>query len=154
MLKKRFLIALLFTLFWAETLCAQPITTKYYSLSLPADWVVLNGPSRGGDNVRLQLSDKDRTVTATLIVGSVQPGEAKKAASVYAKQLKVTPRQHAGQTEFLLTHGQERGYYVMREDASSRLMLLLTVSGNLRKADFLFRMRSPYPNLVPKPPLF
>ena len=141
------LVLVLWSVAWAT-----PVTTKYYSLTLPSDWVVLKGPVRGKDNVILQLSNKARSSTATIVVGSVAPGETSKIIEVYAKRLQAEPKKQSGQTVFFLRHGQERGYCIVREDTRSQLLLIMAVSGELSKADFLFSLRTPYKALLPVRP--
>ncbi|MBO4369592.1 MAG: hypothetical protein J5803_05790 [Desulfovibrio sp.] len=131
---------------------ATPVTTKYYSLTLPNDWVVLKGPVRGKDNIILQMADKTHSTTATLVVGKIAPGETRQVVQMYTEQLQTQPRMQKRQTEFFLLHGQERGYCIVREDPSAHLLLILTVSGKLPKADFLFSLRTPYKALVPERP--
>ncbi len=131
---------------------ATPVTTKYYSLTLPSDWVVLKGPVRGKDNVILQLADKTHSTTATLVVGKIAPGESKQVEQMYAKRLQTPAKKQKKQTVFFLSHGKERGYCLLREDPQAQLLLILTVSGELAKADFLFSLRTPYKALMPERP--
>ena len=138
---------------FAKNANALPISTKYYSLSLPSDWVVLRGPEKTRDTITLQLADTKRTTVATLVVGTAMPNEAEKAVALYTKRLQVKPTFHAGQAEFYLTHGKEKGFFLLRESKHDHLLLLLTVSGDLEKAGFLFALRTPYSSLRPVKPV-
>ena len=129
-----------------------PVTTKFYSVTLPDDWIVLKGPVRGKDNVLLQMADTTHSTTATLVVGKIAKGETDQLVQMYSKRLQSQPNKQKHQTEFFLLHGQERGYCIVREDPSAHLLLILTVSGKLPKADFLFSLRTPYKALVPERP--
>ena len=73
------LLALLLPAF-AGRISAAPLTTKYYSLDLPPDWVVVNGPTKQNDAVQVLLGQKDHKTSAAVIVGPAKPGDAEKAA--------------------------------------------------------------------------
>ena len=57
-----------------------------------------------------------------------------------------------GQWEFTFEQNGVKGYGIVREDAQSKLLLMLVVSGDLRMAGFVYNMRSPYRALMPQPP--
>ena len=69
----------------AGGLCAAPLTTKYYSLDLPPDWVVVNGPVTRNGAVQVLLGQKDHKTSAAVIVGPAEPGDAEKAAETGSK---------------------------------------------------------------------
>lgn len=132
---------------------AAPLTTKYYSLDLPPDWVVINGPSKQNGALQVLLGQKDHKTSAALIVGPARPGDAKKAAETGSQRLKGSPpAARNGQLEFSFEQKGIRGYSVVREDVQSKLLLVLIVSGDLRLADFIYAMRGPYKALIPRRP--
>ena len=45
-----------------------------------------------------------------------------------------------------------KGYGIVREDAQSKLLLMLVISGDARMANFVYSMRGPYRALMPQPP--
>ncbi|MCR4665848.1 MAG: hypothetical protein K5657_00960 [Desulfovibrio sp.] len=137
----------------AQARSRVPVTTKYYSITLPEDWVVFKGPVKSRDNIQLQLTNSKRTAVATLVVGRVEAGDAKKVISLYGKRFGA-PVIREGQAEFFLTNGKEKGYCIVREDARDRLLLILTVSGEIERANFLFSLRTPYAALLPKKPAY
>ena len=57
-----------------------------------------------------------------------------------------------GQWKFAFEQKGVKGYGIVREDAQSKLLLMLVVSGDLRMANFVYSMRGPYRALVPQPP--
>jgi len=59
---------------------AAPLTTKYYSLDLPAEWVVVNGPTKVQEAVQVVMGQKDHKSSALIIVGPANAGEAEQAA--------------------------------------------------------------------------
>lgn len=130
-----------------------PLSTKYYSLDLPPDWVVINGPAKQNGAVQVLLGQKDHKASAALIVGPAQPGDAKKAADTGSQRLKGSPPAvRDGQLQFSFEQKGVKGYSVVREDAQSRLLLVLIVSGDVPQADFIYGMRSPYKALIPRKP--
>ncbi len=132
---------------------AVPVTTKYYSVDLPADWVVVNGPAKVKDAVQVLLGQKDHKASALIIVGPAKAGEAEAAARANAQRLgggKPVLRQ--GQWEFTFEQQGLKGYSIVREDASSGVLLMLVVSGDLGMADFVYKMRGPYKALMPLKP--
>lgn len=133
---------------------AAPLTTKYYSLDLPADWVVVNGPAKVQEAVQVVMGQKDHKSSALIIVGPANAGEAEQAAKGNAKRLQgSTPVLRSnGQWEFTFEQKGVKGYGIVREDAQSKLLLMLVVSGDARMANFVYSMRGPYRALVPQPP--
>ena len=71
----------LFVLLLAAQAQAAPLTTKYYSLDLPAEWVVVNGPTKVQEAVQVVMGQKDHKSSALIIVGPANAGEAEQAAS-------------------------------------------------------------------------
>lgn len=132
---------------------AVPVTTKYYSIDLPADWVVVNGPAKVKDAVQVLIGQKNHKASALIIVGPARAGEAEAAAKANAKRLGgSSPVLRQGQWEFTFEQQGLKGYSVVREDASSGVLLMLVVSGDLAMADFVYKMRGPYKALMPLKP--
>ena len=149
MLKTSAFFAVLFMVMVSVSAMAQPLTTKYYSLNLPRDWVVLRGPEKENEAIVLQICDQKQSVAAAIAVGHIEKGDGQKVIQAYAKKLATQPQTARGQTVFWLKHGKMEGYCLIREDATKKVMLILTVSGDVGKANFLYTMRSPYQGLVP-----
>ncbi|MBE6442392.1 MAG: hypothetical protein E7022_08760 [Desulfovibrio desulfuricans] len=152
-------IGMLWLLLWAWVVLpgapaqAVPLTTKYYSLALPADWVVVNGPAEVKGAVQVLLGQKDHKSSVLLLVGPARPGEAQQAAEANARRLGGgKPVQRGGQWEFFFEQKGVRGCGIAREDKASGLLLMLLVSGDLKRADFVYAMRGPYKALIPNPP--
>lgn len=146
------LLALLLPAF-AGRISAAPLTTKYYSLDLPPDWVVVNGPTKQNDAVQVLLGQKDHKTSAAIIVGPAKPGDAEKAAEAGSQRLKGSkPVARDGQLQFSFEQKGIKGYSVVREDPISKLLLVLIVSGDMRQADFIYKMRGPYKALMPHQP--
>ncbi|MCR5563911.1 MAG: hypothetical protein K6F46_11220 [Desulfovibrio sp.] len=138
---------------WGGGACATPLTTQYFGLNLPPDWMVLDGPRKEGKSVRVQLGNKAKTAAVALAAGPARPGDAEKAADAYAKRLRGTkPTVQNGQLYFTFGHQGEHGYAILREDALSGLLLICIVSGDLKAADFVYEMRGPYKALRPVRP--
>lgn len=132
---------------------ATPLTTKYYSLDLPPDWVVVNGPAKVQDAVQVVVGQKDHKSSALIIAGPANPGEAEQAARGNAQRLQgSSPVFRNGQWEFTFEQSGVKGYGIVREDTQSRLLLMLVVSGDARMASFVYKMRGPYRALMPQPP--
>ena len=132
---------------------AVPLTTKYYGLDLPQDWVVVSGPVKVQEAVQVVMGQKDHKSSALIIVGPANAGEAEQAARGNAKRLGGTaPVLRNGQWEFAFEQKGVKGYGIVREDAQSKLLLMLVVSGDLRMASFVYNMRGPYRALMPQPP--
>lgn len=132
---------------------AAPLTTKYYSLDLPPDWVVVNGPAKVQDAVQVVVGQKDHKSSALIIAGPANPGEAEQAARGNAQRLQgSSPVFRNGQWEFTFEQSGVKGYGIVREDTQSRLLLMLVVSGDARMASFVYKMRGPYRALMPQPP--
>lgn len=132
---------------------AAPMTTKYYSLDLPPDWVVVNGPAKVQDAVQVVVGQKDHKSSALIIAGPANPGEAEQAARGNAQRLQgSSPVFRNGQWEFTFEQSGVKGYGIVREDTQSRLLLMLVVSGDARMASFVYKMRGPYRALMPQPP--
>jgi hypothetical protein len=132
---------------------AAPLTTKYYSLELPPDWKVIDGPKTRKDIVHVLLGQMNHKCSASLTVSSAAPGEAEKKAREAAKLLNgARPVLRNGQLEFTFRKMGDRGYCVIREDKQSKLLIMLIVSGDIRQANFIYSMRSDYPALVPGRP--
>ncbi|WP_374288532.1 hypothetical protein [Desulfovibrio desulfuricans] len=132
---------------------AVPLTTKYYGLDLPQDWVVVSGPVKVQEAVQVVMGQKDHKSSALIIVGPANAGEAEQAARGNAKRLGGTaPVLRNGQWEFTFEQKGVKGYGIVREDAQSKLLLMLVVSGDLRMASFVYNMRGPYRALMPQPP--
>lgn len=150
----RMLPLLLLAVLFAEQAQAVPLTTKYYSLDLPADWVVVNGPTKVQEAVQVVMGQKDHKSSALIIVGPANAGEAEQAARGNAKRLQgSTPVFRSnGQWEFTFEQSGVKGYGIAREDAQSKLLLMLVVSGDARMANFVFSMRGPYRALMPQQP--
>ena len=137
----------------AGGLCAAPLTTKYYSLDLTPDWVVVNGPVTRNGAVQVLLGQKDHKTSAAVIVGPAEPGDAEKAAETGSKGLKGSkPVARNGQLQFSFEQKGVKGYSVVREDPISKLLLVLIISGDVRQADFIYKMRGPYKALYPLRP--
>ena len=143
----------LIVLFTAQAQAA-PLTTKYYSLDLPADWVVVNGPTKVQEAVQVVMGQKDHKSSALIIVGPANAGEAEQAAKANAKRLQgSTPVLRSnGQWEFTFEQKGVKGCGIVREDAQSKLLLMLVISGDARMANFVYSMRGPYRALMPQPP--
>ena len=132
---------------------AVPLTTKYYGLDLPPDWVVVSGPVKVQEAIQVVMGQKDHKSSALIIVGPANAGEAEQAARGNAKRLGGTaPVLRNGQWEFAFEQKGVKGYGIVREDAQSKLLLMLVVSGDLRMASFVYNMRGPYRALMPQPP--
>jgi hypothetical protein len=144
---------LVLVIFMAVHAQAVPLTTKHYSLELPADWVVVSGPVKVQEAVQVVMGQKDHKSSALIIVGPANAGEAEQAAKGNAQRLGGTaPVLRNGQWEFTFEQKGVKGYGVVREDTQSKLLLMLVVSGDLRMANFVYSMRSPYRALVPQSP--
>ena len=150
----RALPLLVLAVFMAVQAQAVPLTTKYYSLDLPADWVVVNGPAKVQEAVQVVMGQKDHKSSALIIVGPANAGEAEQAAKGNAKRLQgSTPVLRSnGQWEFTFEQKGVKGYGVVREDVQSKLLLMLVVSGDLRMANFVYSLRGPYRALMPQQP--
>ena len=135
----------------AQSTASAPVSTKYYSLDIPKDWSVLFGPANDRGTTRLQLGDNAKTTTVAIIVGPSRPGDAEQIARRSADRLKTTAKKRGNQWEFTARHGKDTMYGIVREDARNSLLMVLTVSGDVAKADFVFQMRTPsYPQLKPE----
>ena len=132
---------------------AVPVTTKYYSLELPADWVVVNGPGKVKDAIQVLLGQKDHKASILIIVGPAKAGEAEAAVKANAQRLGgSTPVQRQGQWEFTFEQQGVKGYGIVREDKSSGVLLMMLVSGDLKMANFVYNIRGPYKALMPLKP--
>ena len=132
---------------------AVPLTSKYYSLDLPADWVVVSGPVKVQEAIQVVMGQKDHKSSALIIVGPANAGEAEQAAKGNAQRLGGTaPVLRNGQWEFTFEQKGVKGYGIVREDTQSKLLLMLVVSGDLRMANFVYSMRGPYRALMPQQP--
>lgn len=132
---------------------AVPVTTKYYSVELPPDWVVVNGPAKVKDAVQVLLGQKNHKASALIIVGPAKAGEAEAAARANAQRLGgSSPVLRQGQWEFTFEQQGLKGYGIVREDAPSGVLLMLVVSGDLAMTDFVYKMRGPYKALMPLKP--
>ena len=152
-LAARVLPLLLLLVLFAAQVHAAPLTTKYYSLDLPPDWVVVNGPAKVQDAVQVVVGQKDHKSSALIIAGPANPGEAEQAARGNAQRLQgSSPVLRNGQWEFTFEQSGVKGYGIVREDTQSRLLLMLVVSGDARMASFVYKMRGPYRALMPQPP--
>lgn len=144
------LLLLLVTAGWAA---AAPLTTKYYSLDLPPDWVVVSGPETRNGAVQVLLGQKEHKASAAIVVGPSQPGDAEKAAQAGAQRMGgSTPVAREGQLQFHFEQKGVTGYSVVREDPQAKLLLVLMVSGDTKLADFIYRMRGPNKGLLPRQP--
>ena len=144
---------LVLTVLLAAQAQAAPLTTKYYSLDLPADWVVVNGPTKVQEAVQVVMGQKDHKSSALIIVGPAEAGEAEPAAKGNSQRLGGTaPVLRNGQWEFTFEQKGVKGYGVVREDVQSKLLLMLVVSGDLRMANFVYSLRGPYRALMPQQP--
>ena len=76
----RALPLLVLAVFMAVQAQAVPLTTKYYSLDLPADWVVVSGPVKVQEAIQVVMGQKDHKSSALIIVGPANAGEAEQAA--------------------------------------------------------------------------
>lgn len=130
-----------------------PVTTKYYSLDLPKDWAVLRGPIKQDETLFVQLANTKKTTTATLVVAKASPKTLNEAIKIYSKRLQTTPITRQGQTEFKIKHKSDVGYCLLRYEPRSHLLVILSVSGELKNIDFLFKVRTPYVGLFPLRPL-
>lgn len=149
----RALPLLLLAVFMAAQAQAVPLTTKYYSLEMPADWVVVSGPVKVQEAIQVVMGQKDHKSSALIIVGPANAGEAEQAAKGNAKRMDGTaPVLRNGQWEFTFEQKGVKGYGVVREDTQSKLLLMLVVSGDLRMANFVYSMRGPYRALMPQQP--
>lgn len=133
----------------AQAEVRTPVTTKHYSLTLPQDWVVLSGPVKERETVRFQLANKSHSATVAIIVGPARQGDAEQIAQRSAQRLQTKAVNQNGQWQFVFQHGQDKGVGIVREDPANSLLLLLTVSGDVAQADFIYDMRTPYPALKP-----
>lgn len=132
---------------------AVPVTTKYYSMELPADWVIVNGPSKVKDAIQVLMGQKDHKASVLIIVGPAKAGEAEAAAKANAQRLGGSaPVQRQGQWEFTFEQQGVKGYGVVREDKPSQVLLMMLVSGDLKMANFVYNMRGPYKALMPLKP--
>lgn len=127
-----------------------PITTPHYSLVLPEDWGVLYGPVKERGTTRFQLIDKAKTSTVSITVGPSQAGDAEAMARRIADRLQTKAENKDGQWQCHFVHEKSSGYAIIREDPANALLLVLTASGDIQKADFVFQMRSPYAALIPR----
>lgn len=85
--------------------------------------------------------------------GPAKPGDAEKAAEAGSQRLKGSkPVARDGQLQFSFEQKGIKGYSVVREDPISKLLLVLIVSGDVRQADFIYKMRGPYKALMPHQP--
>ena len=149
----RALPLLVLAVFMAVQAQAVPLTSKYYSLDLPADWVVVSGPVKVQEAVQVVMGQKDHKSSALIIVGPANAGEAEQAAKGNAQRLGGTaPLLRNGQWEFTFEQKGVKGYGIVREDTQSKLLLMLVVSGDLRMANFVYSMRGPYRALMPQQP--
>ena len=149
----RALPLLVLAVFMAVQAQAVPLTTKYYSLDLPADWVVVSGPVKVQEAIQVVMGQKDHKSSAMIIVGPANAGEAEQAAKGNAQRLGGTaPVLRNGQWEFTFEQKGVKGYGIVREDAQSKLLLMLVISGDARMANFVYSMRGPYRALMPQPP--
>ena len=149
----RALPLLVLAVFMAVQAQAVPLTTKYYSLDLPADWVVVSGPVKVQEAIQVVMGQKDHKSSAMIIVGPANAGEAEQAAKGNAQRLGGTaPVLRNGQWEFTFEQKGVKGYGVVREDTQSKLLLMLVVSGDARMASFVYKMRGPYRALMPQQP--
>lgn len=146
-------LPLFLLLLFAAQAQATPLTTKYYSLDLPADWVVVNGPAKVQEAVQVVMGQKDHKSSALIIVGPANAGEAELAAKGNAQRLQGSkPVLRNGQWEFTFEQSGVKGYGIVREDTQSKLLLMLVVSGDAHMASFVYKMRGPYRALMPQQP--
>ena len=149
----RALPLLVLAVFMAVQAQAVPLTTKYYSLDLPADWVVVSGPVKVQEAIQVVMGQKDHKSSAMIIVGPAEAGEAESAAKGNSQRpARTAPVFRNGQWEFTFAQKGVKGYGVVREDVQSKLLLLLVVSGDLRMANFVYSLRGPYRALMPQQP--
>ncbi|MDR1857043.1 MAG: hypothetical protein LBR22_07795 [Desulfovibrio sp.] len=153
-MKRLPLLALLLLCLALPTPAAAAVTTKHYSLDPPDDWVMIKGPSRERDATFLHLGTRDHSCSASITTyESRSPSDVQDLAKDTARSLGAGPPAKAkGQYQGKFTQKGVKGYFVVREDPKAKLLLRLIVSGETRKADFLFRMRSPHKALIPAKP--
>lgn len=134
----------------AKQSAAMPVTTKYYSLALPEDWAVLFGPVSKLGATHFQLADKTKTSTVSITVGPSQAGDAERMAKHIAQRFQTNAEKHNGQWQCVFKSDKGAGYSIVREDKNKALLMVITVSGDTSKAEFIFQMRSPYAALLPQ----
>ncbi|MDR2820186.1 MAG: hypothetical protein LBB60_06635 [Desulfovibrio sp.] len=148
-----FTLATLLLLITPAQTGAAPLSTNYFSLDTPADWVIVQGPKKEKGAVHVLLGQKDHKCSTTLTVGPCVPGDAEKAAQNGSKTLGGTPpAARNGQIEFTFDKNGVKGHVIVREDTQAKLLLVLIIAGDAKQADFVYAMRSPYKNLVPRRP--
>ena len=69
----RALPLLVLAVFMAVQAQAVPLTSKYFSLDLPADWVVVSGPVKVQEAIQVVMGQKDHKSSALIIVGLPMP---------------------------------------------------------------------------------
>lgn len=155
MLKKFFaLFFACFFVFWVvmPATAGTPLTTMYFSLTLPDSWRVIEGPKKTRDLVDVLVGTSDHSCSAQIRVGSVKPGMAEIGAREYAKQLNGTkPVARNGQLEFAFEQKGVKGICIFREDPLAKLLMIVIISGKPQLADFIYQMRGPYKTLYPRP---
>ena len=66
----RALALLVLAVFMAAQAQAVPLTTKYYGLDMPADWVVVSGPVKVQEAIQVVMGQKDHKSSALIIVAA------------------------------------------------------------------------------------
>jgi hypothetical protein len=132
---------------------AAPLSTKYFSLDTPAGWTIIEGPKKNRDMVSVKLGHKATNSTVSITVGECEPGDAKTWADKWSKSFGGTPPvARNGQIGFTFDKNGVKGHAIVREDTQAKLLLVLIIAGDAKQADFVYAMRSPYKNLVPRRP--
>ena len=108
------------------------------------------GPVNERGTTRFQLADKAKTSTVSITVGPSRAGDAEQMAKLTAKRLQTKAVQQNGQWQYVFKNDKGSGYTIVREDNDNALLIIITVSGDTNKAEFIFQMRGPYTALLPK----
>lgn len=147
-------LALLLCLLLAPLSEAQAGTFRcqYFTLNLPQNWKLINGPFKKGGGETAVLGRRDHKASVQMLCGTSVKENFKTIVEGYARGLRASPKfMGTSQAWFDTTRKGQQLRFIFCQDEAAQVLAIYILNGTPKDMDFIRTgMKTKYRGLVPQ----
>ena len=125
---------------------------QYFTLNLPQNWKLINGPFKKGGGETAVLGRRDHKASVQMLYGTSVKENFKTIVEGYANGLKASPKyMDTSQAWFDTTRKGQQFRFIFCQDAAAQVLAIYILNGKPGDMDFIRTgMKTKYKGLVPQ----
>lgn len=129
---------------------AATFRSPYFTLELPKDWSLVEGPFKKNGGEAAVIGRRDHKASVQIMSGPIKPGEFETIVKGYAHSLRIAePTVKGQQAMFEASRNGQRLTFIFRCNDSRTKLVIFICNGDMKGMKFLSGMQTKEPGLVP-----